>query len=73
MKFNNLDPEQKKQLIEFYKAMKMASRMFSKGKNASQVIQLTDQIIDELKKDQPEEQKIKELADKLQLLASSHV
>jgi hypothetical protein len=73
MKFTNLDADQRKQLIEFYKAMKMASRMFAKGKTTSGVVQLADQIILELKKENPDEEKMKQLADQLQLMASSQV
>jgi pantothenate synthetase len=64
------DPEQKKQLIEFYKAMKMATRMFSKGSGQKAIINLADQIIEELKKENPDEGRIKDLADRLQLMAN---
>jgi hypothetical protein len=70
MNFTNLVPEQKKQLIEFYKAMKMATRMFSKGPGQNAIIQVADQIINELKKEQPDEAKVKALADKLQFMAN---
>jgi hypothetical protein len=61
-------PEQRKQLIEFYKAMKMASRMFPKkgpGSKYNSVIQMADQIIEELKKDNPDENKISMLTEKI--------
>jgi hypothetical protein len=73
MKFNNLDPEQKKQLIEFYKAMKVASKMFSKGGTQNALVQLADQIITELKKDQPDEEKLTSLAERLQMMANPNV
>jgi hypothetical protein len=69
MTFNNMEPDQKKQLIEFYKAMKMATRMFSQGGSQKAMVNLADQIIDELKKDTPDELRIKDLADRLQIMA----
>lgn len=75
MSFMNLVPENKKQLIEFYKAMKMACKIFPQGKNGNQqaIIRTADQIIAELKKEQPDESKIKELAEKLQLMANPNL
>ena len=75
MSFMKLVPENKKQLIEFYKAMKMACKIFPQGKNGNQqaIIQTADQIIAELKKDQPDEMKIKDLAAKLQLMANPNL
>jgi hypothetical protein len=69
MTFNNMEPDQKKQLIEFYKAMKMATRMFSQGGSQKMMVNLADQIIEELKKDTPDEGRIKDLADRLQIMA----
>jgi pantothenate synthetase len=70
MTFTNLVPEQKQQLIEFYKAVKMATKMFSKGPVQNAAIQVADQIINELKKEQPDEAKVKSLAEKLQFMAN---
>lgn len=71
MTLENLDADGRKQLIEFYKAMKVAAKMFSKGNNTQPVIQLADQIIVELKKENPDEEKIRSLAEKLQFMAST--
>lgn len=75
MNFMKLAPENKKQLIEFYKAMKMACKIFPQGRigNQQAIIQTADQIIAELKKEQPDEPKIKELAEKLQLMANPNL
>jgi hypothetical protein len=71
MTFTNLAPEDKKQLIEFYKAIKVASKMFPKGKGQQvALVQIADQIIDELKKEQPDEAKVQDLAHKLQAMAN---
>ncbi len=59
-------PEKKKQLMEFYKAMKMAAKIFP-GKNPAskqaKIMQLADQIIEELKKEHPDEAKIQRLTE----------
>jgi pantothenate synthetase len=75
MSFTKLVPENRKQLIEFYKAMKMACKIFPQGKAGNQkaIMQLADQIIEELKKEQPDEPKIKSLAEKLQLMANPNL
>ena len=70
MKLTNLDAEQRKQLVEFYKAMKVAAKIFPKGGKQVALVQLADQIIAELKKEVPDENKIQELADKLQSMTS---
>ena len=57
-------PEKKKQLIDFYKAMKMAAKIFpsnAAGSKQNKVMQLADQIIEELKKEHPDEDKIQRL------------
>jgi pantothenate synthetase len=73
MTFENLAPEQRKQLIEFYKAMKMAAKMFSQGNPTTKnIIQLADQIIAELKKEEPDQAKIKSMAERLQFMANPH-
>ncbi len=59
-------PEKKKQLIEFYKAMKMAAKIFpakAAGSKQNKVMQLADQIIEELKKEHPDEDKIHRLTE----------
>lgn len=61
-------PAKKKQLMEFYKAMKMAAKIFPSKNQASKqnmVMQLADQIIEELKKDHPDEDKIQRLTEKI--------
>jgi hypothetical protein len=61
-------PEKKKQLMEFYKAMKMAAKIFPAKNQASKqnmIMQLADQIIEELKKDHPDEDKIQRLTEKI--------
>ena len=75
MSFTNLVPENRKQLIEFYKAMKMACKIFPQGKAGNQqaIIQVADQIIAELKKEEPDEARVKDLAEKLQLMANPNL
>jgi hypothetical protein len=69
----DLTPEKRKQLIDFYKAMKMASQMFT-GNQAivsRKIAPIIDQIILELKREQPDASKIQTLTDNLQSLSAN--
>jgi hypothetical protein len=70
MTSDDFQPEQKKQLIEFYKAIRMASRLMGKGGHGQKIAgQLADQIIIELKKDEPDQDKVQMLVEKMKSLA----
>jgi hypothetical protein len=70
MTSEDFQPAQKKQLIEFYKAIKMASHLMGKSGHGQKIAgQLADQIILELKKDEPDQDKVQMLVEKIKSLA----
>jgi hypothetical protein len=67
----DLSPKSKKELLQFYKGIKMASQLMPKGNhipNQKALFQLLDQIIAELKKENPDEARVQQLTDNLQSL-----
>ena len=73
--FTNNITENRMQLIEFYKAMKMTCKIFPQGSASNQkaIINVADQIIQELKNENPDEARVKTLAEKLQLMANPNL
>jgi hypothetical protein len=69
---NDFSPEKRKQLSDFYKAIKMAAKMLP-GNNAGlqKKIQLqVDEILSELKKESPDAEKIQRLTDQIQNISN---
>ena len=71
MNIFDFKPENKKALIEFYKAIKVASKLIPGRHHATtKVVQLADEIITELKKENPDQSRVEMLSNNLQQLAN---
>lgn len=68
----DLTPEKKKQLIQFYKAIKAAATMFPQSVQLRQKIGLhVDEIVSELKKDTPDTARVQQLTEQMQAISAS--
>ena len=70
----NFDTTNRKQLIQFYKAIKMAAALIpGHNQTARKTGLLADQIVAELNTEEPDKEKIALLTSKIQELANVHI
>lgn len=70
----DFDTTSRKQLIQFYKAIKMASTLLpGNNQTAKKASLLADQVIAELKTEHPDKNKIEQLTLKIQELSNVNI